>query len=342
MKKLLNTLYVINPNSYLSLDGENVVVQQEEGQKRVPLHILERIITFGYTGASPALMGKCAEDGRELVFLTSSGRLLARVQGTVNGNVILRRQQYRTADDADACLKNARNMIAAKLFNSRWVLERMIRDHGPRIDAERFRQKSLLLKEAVSLAAEADSMDTLRGIEGEAATVYFSVLDEMILREKDTFFFHGRNRRPALDCVNAMLNFAYTLMTSMCASALESVGLDPYVGMMHTDRPGRPSLALDLVEEFRALCCDRFVLTLINRGMVQKKDFEQQEDGAVLMTDDGRRTFLQAWQKRKDDVIRHPFLEEKVEWGLLPYVQALLLARYLRGDLDTYPPFLWK
>ena len=307
MKKLLNTLYVINPNSYLSLDGENVVVQQEEGQKRVPLHILERIITFGYTGASPALMGKCAEDGRELVFLTSSGRFLARVQGTVNGNVLLRRQQYRTADDADASLKIARNMIAAKLFNSRWVLERMIRDHGPRIDAERFRQKSLLLKEAVSLAAEADSMDTLRGIEGEAATVYFSVLDEMILREKDTFFFHGRNRRPALDCVNAMLNFAYTLMTSMCA-----------------------------------LCCDRFVLTLINRGMVQKKDFEQQEDGAVLMTDDGRRTFLQAWQKRKDDVIRHPFLEEKVEWGLLPYVQALLLARYLRGDLDTYPPFLWK
>ena len=189
MKKLLNTLYVINPNSYLSLDGENVVVQQEEGQKRVPLHILERIITFGYTGASPALMGKCAEDGRELVFLTSSGRFLARVQGTVNGNVLLRRQQYRTADDADASLKIARNMIAAKLFNSRWVLERMIRDHGPRIDAERFRQKSLLLKEAVSLAAEADSMDTLRGIEGEAATVYFSVLDEMILREKDTFFF---------------------------------------------------------------------------------------------------------------------------------------------------------
>lgn len=274
--------------------------------------------------------------------MTSSGKFLARVEGAVSGNVLLRRHQYRVADDADASLSIARNMIVGKLFNSRWVLERMIRDHAPRIDAETFRQKSQFLQQSISKAAEADLADTLRGIEGEAASVYFSVFDDMILKEKAAFAFHGRNKRPSLDRVNAMLNFAYSLMTGMCSAALESVGLDPYVGVLHTDRPGRPSLSLDLVEEFRALCCDRFVLTLINRGMIHAEDFDVQEDGAVSLTEDGRRTFLRAWQKRKDDMIQHPFLEEKVEWGLLPYVQALLLARYLRGDLDAYPPFLWK
>lgn len=342
MKKLLNTIYVTNPDSYLSLDGDNLVVMREEKKVRMPLHNVERIMTFGYTGASPALMGKCAKDGRELVFMTSSGKFLARVDGAVSGNVLLRRQQYRVADDADASLSIARNMIVGKLFNSRWVLERMIRDHAPRIDAETFRQKSQFLQQSISKAAEADLADTLRGIEGEAASVYFSVFDDMILKEKAAFAFHGRNKRPSLDRVNAMLNFAYSLMTGMCSAALESVGLDPYVGVLHTDRPGRPSLSLDLVEEFRALCCDRFVLTLINRGMIHAEDFDVQEDGAVSLTEDGRRTFLRAWQKRKDDMIQHPFLEEKVEWGLLPYVQALLLARYLRGDLDAYPPFLWK
>lgn len=342
MKKLLNTLYVTSPESYLSLDGDNIVVKREEDSMRAPLHNLERIITFGYTGASPALMGKCAEEGRELVFLTGSGKFLARVEGTVNGNVLLRRQQYRVADEENASLRIAKNMIRAKLFNSRWVLERMIRDHAPRIDTEQFRQKSLFLQQAISRIADVTCMDTLRGIEGEAASVYFSVLDNMILREKESFFFHGRSKRPPLDNVNALLSFAYSLLTSMCASALESVGLDPYVGVMHTDRPGRLSLALDLMEEFRALFCDRFVSTLINRGMLHSRDFEKQEDGAVLLTDSGRRTFLQTWQKRKYDIIKHPFLEEKVEWGLLPYVQALLLARYLRGDLDAYPPFLWK
>ena len=342
MKKLMNTLYITNPDSYLSLDGDNIVVKRDDTVKRAPLHNLERIMTFGYTGASPALMERCVKDGRELVFMKENGKFLARVEGTVNGNVLLRRQQYRVADDERSSLNIARNMIRAKLFNSRWVLERTIRDHGPRIDAEQFRQKSLLLQQAIARAADAEDLDTLRGIEGEAAAVYFSVFDDMILREKEVFFFHGRSKRPPLDNVNALLSFAYTLLQSMCASALESVGLDPYVGVMHTDRPGRQSLSLDLMEEFRALFCDRFVLTILNRGMLHAKDFEKQEDGAVFLTDDGRRLFLQTWQKRKAETIVHPFLEEKVEWGLLPYVQALLLARYLRGDLDAYPPFLWK
>lgn len=342
MKKLMNTLYITNPDSYLSLDGDNIVVKRDDIVKRAPLHNLERIMTFGYTGASPALMERCVKDGRELVFMKENGKFLARVEGTVNGNVLLRRQQYRVADDERSSLNIARNMIRAKLFNSRWVLERTIRDHGPRIDAERFRQKSLLLQQAIARVADAEDLDTLRGIEGEAAAVYFSVFDDMILREKEVFFFHGRSKRPPLDNVNALLSFAYTLLQSMCASALESVGLDPYVGVMHTDRPGRQSLSLDLMEEFRALFCDRFVLTILNRGMLHAKDFEKQEDGAVFLTDNGRRLFLQTWQKRKAETIVHPFLEEKVEWGLLPYVQALLLARYLRGDLDAYPPFLWK
>ena len=251
MKKLLNTLYVTSENSYLALDGENIVIYDDKKELgRVPLHNLEGIVSFGYRGTSPALMGACAERNISLCYMTPQGKFLARVEGAVSGNVLLRRQQYRVADDADASLSIARNMIVGKLFNSRWVLERMIRDHAPRIDAETFRQKSQFLQQSISKAAEADLADTLRGIEGEAASVYFSVFDDMILKEKAAFAFHGRNKRPSLDRVNAMLNFAYSLMTGMCSAALESVGLDPYVGVLHTDRPGRPSLSLDLVEEF--------------------------------------------------------------------------------------------
>lgn len=343
MKKLLNTLYVTTPNRYLSLDGENVVILcKDEEIGRIPLHNLERIMTFGYTGASPALMGKCAQDGKELVFMSSSGRFLARVEGEKCGNVLLRRQQYRFADDPAQSLGIAKYMIAGKLYNSRCVIERTLRDHELRINTEKFRKKSQFLKEASVKSLSAKDIDTLRGIEGEAASVYFSLFDDMILQQKEDFAFTVRSKRPPLDKVNALLSFAYSLATGMCSSALESVGLDPYVGFMHTDRPGRRSLALDLVEEFRALMCDRFVLTLINKRTISAKDFEQREDGAVLLTDNGRRTFLSSWQTRKSDEIKHPFLGEKVEWGLLPYVQALLLARYIRGDLDCYPPFMWK
>lgn len=343
MKKLLNTLYITTPDRYLSLEGENVVVSADRQElARVPLHNLERIMIFGGAGASPALMGKCVSESRELVFMSRSGRFLARAEGEVNGNVLLRRTQYRIADDPEKSLSIARNMIAAKLYNSRWTLERTMRDHEMRIDLPVFAEKSQYLQNAIQSAAEAPDADSLRGIEGEAASVYFSVFDDMILQQKEAFRFTGRNRRPPLDRINALLSFAYALCTGMCTAALEAVGLDPYVGFLHTDRPGRRSLALDLVEEFRALMCDRFVLTLVNKRTAAPEHFDLREDGAVLLNDEGRRVFLTAWQKRKDDELRHPFLDEKVQWGMLPYVQALLLARFLRGDLDAYPPFLWK
>lgn len=343
MKKLLNTLYITSPDRYLSLDGENVVIQENNKELgRVPLHNLERIMTFGYTGASPALMGKCAVDGIELIFMSGSGRFLARVEGEVNGNVLLRRQQYRYADNKEISLDIAKSIICAKLFNSRWTIERTLRDHPMRIDSEKFRNCSEQLKKSINNAKNAVDMDSLRGIEGEGAQIYFSVFDDMILQQKDNFVFSTRNKRPPRDNVNALLSFAYSLAASLCASALEAVGLDPYVGFMHTDRPGRRSLALDLVEEFRAPLCDRFVLSLINKKVISGMDLEKQEDGAVSLTDNGRKAFLTAWQKRKDDELKHPFLEEKIEWGIVPYAQALLLSRYIRGDLDAYPPFMWK
>lgn len=343
MKKLLNTVYVNNPDRYLSLDGENLVISNDGTEiGRVPLHNIERIMTFGHAGASPALMGKCAKSGIELVFMSRNGHFIARVEGEVKGNVLLRRQQYRYADNNENSLDIAKNIISAKLFNSRWVLERMIRDHGARIDTELFGKKSEFLQNSIKQARKCDDMDVLRGIEGEAASVYFSVFDDMILQQKDDFRFDTRNKRPPLDNVNALLSFAYSMATGMCTSALESVGLDPYVGFMHTDRPGRRSLALDLIEEFRSVLCDRFVLTLINKRLVSNDDFIKREDGAVLLTEQGRKNFFSAWQKRKSEELKHPFIEEKVEWGMLPYVQAMLLARYIRGDLDCYPPFMWK
>ncbi len=343
MKKLLNTLYITSPNRYLSLDGENVVIQDNGNEvARVPLHNLEQIVTFGYAGASPALMGKCAASGIELVFMSSSGRFLARVEGEINGNVLLRRQQYRYADDKNMRLSISKNIICAKLFNSRWTIERTLRDHPMRIDTDRFNACSQLLKKSIDNAGRTSDIDTLRGIEGEAAQVYFSIFNDMILQQKDDFVFTVRNKRPPKDNVNALLSFAYSLATGMCTGALGAVGLDPYVGFMHTDRPGRRSLALDIVEELRAPLCDRFVLTLINKKVITANDFIKREDGAVILTDNGRKAFITAWQKRKDDELKHPFLDERIEWGSVPYAQALLLSRYIRGDLDAYPPFMWK
>lgn len=343
MKRLLNTLYVTSPNRYLSLDGENVVVlEKNEEVGRVPLHNLEMIVTFGYTGASPALMGACASRGIGLVFLSGNGRFLARVVGEVYGNVTLRKEQYRRSERQEESLLIAKNCIAGKVYNSRWILERAVRDHALRLDGEKIRGKSRILADALSNIRSCDSAATLLGLEGEAASVYFSVFDDLILQQKRDFVFSGRNRRPPTDEVNAMLSFSYTLLTSMCASALETVGLDPYVGFFHRDRPGRKSLALDMVEELRAVMADRFVLTLINKKVVTKDGFCQKENGAVVMNDQLRKTFLAAWQKKKQEVITHPFLGEKMEWGMVPFAQAMLLARHLRGDLDEYPPFFWK
>lgn len=343
MKKLLNTLYVTSEDSYLSLDGENIVMLDKEREiGRLPLHNLEGIVSFGYRGTSPALMGACAERNISLCFVSPSGRFLARVTGRVKGNVVLRDKQYRTCMDEAASLEIAKNCIAGKVHNARWVLERAVRDHGMQIDAEKVKRASLLLKDAALRIRTSESKDHLRGYEGEAASVYFGVFDEMILQQKKDFAFSGRNKRPPTDNMNAMLSFVYTLLTNNIAAALETVGLDPYVGVFHTERPGRVSLALDLIEELRPVLADRFVLSMVNKKIVQRGDFLKKENGAVLMKDDARRRFLTEWQNRKKETLTHPYLQEKVEWGMVPYVQAMLIARYLRGDLDAYPPFLWK
>lgn len=343
MKQFMNTLFVTSEDVYLSLDGENVVANREGGVvARYPLHTLQSIVSFSYSGASPALMGACAEKKIGLAFCSPRGRFLARVSGSAQGNVLLRRMQYRVADDPMQSCRIAKNMIFGKVYNARWSIERMRRDHAMRIDEERFAAVSARLQGLLPQIAEETTLDSLRGLEGIGAAAYFSVLDDMILQGKETFFFHERSRRPPMDAFNALLSFAYVLLAHDCASALESVGLDAYVGYLHRDRPGRESLALDLMEELRPCLADRFVLTLINNRIIKVDSFEFRESGAVLLTDDGRRTFVQKWQERKKETITHPYLEEKVPWGLVPYVQSLLLARYLRGDLDGYPPFLWK
>lgn len=343
MKRLLNTLYVTSPNRYLALEGENVVVFEEQQEiGRVPLHNLDSIITFGYTGASPALMGACAQRNIDLTFMSGHGRFLARITGEVKGNVILRKQQYRVSESKEERLKIAKNFVLGKLYNSRWVLERAVRDYPMRLDCEHIKTQSRRIAEAMKTVTQYEDAAALLGVEGEAATLYFSVFNQLILQQQEDFVFQGRNRRPPLDYVNALLSFSYSLLAGMCASALEGVGLDSYVGFYHTDRPGRISLALDLMEELRSVMADRFVLTLINRKMVTKNDFIKKENGAVILTDTGRKTVLSAWQTKKQDSIRHPFLEEKLEWGMVPHAQALLLARYLRGDLEEYPPFFWK
>ena len=343
MKRLLNTLYVTGKNRYLSLDGENVeIFDKQEEIGRIPLHNLQGIVTFGYTGASPALMGVCAERNIELTFMSGNGRFLARVTGEVKGNVILRKQQYRISENPYESIRYARNFITGKVYNSRWILERAIRDYPMRVDTERLKEKSHFLYQSLENIRSCEDSSILLGLEGEAASVYFSVFDELILQQKDSFYFHGRNKRPPLDRVNAMLSFAYSLLAGMCGSALEGVGLDPYVGFYHADRPGRISLALDLMEELRGVMADRFVLTMINKRVMKETHFIEKEDGAVLLNDAGRKVFLSAWQERKQEMIRHPFLNEKLEWGMIPHAQAMLLARCIRGDLDEYPPFFWK
>lgn len=343
MRKLRNTLYVITPDKYLSLDGENIVMHsKDDTQTRLPLHNVEDIVIFGGRGASPALMNKCTEDNIGLTFMSRSGKFLARAEGAISGNVYLRREQFRIADDEARSLSVAKNFIIGKLFNSRYVIERAVRDHSLQVDVDKLKNRSNLLSQAIIKCQSVSDIDILRGIEGESAQLYFSVFDEFILQQKDEFRFVTRSKRPPLDNVNALLSFSYSVATGMCTSALETVGLDPYVGFMHTDRPGRRSLALDLVEEFRAIMCDRFVISLINKRIINNGDFEKKEDGAVLLSEDGRKVFLTHWQNRKQDIVMHPFLKEKVEWGLLPYIQALLLSRYIRGDLDEYPMLLWR
>lgn len=343
MRKLLNTLFVTSEDLYLSLENENLVAWREGTLiQRIPLVNLENILYFGYRGASPALLGSCVKKNIGFCFLDNNGRFLARTAGLVPGNIFLHKEQYRVSDDEIRSCRVARSMIAAKIFNSRTVIMRALRDHPLSVDQELCRLYVRELLQAAREARKADSLETLRGIEGNAAQMYFSLLDHLILSDKKHFFFKGRSKRPPLDRINALLSFSYTILAHDCSSALETAGLDSYAGFLHRDRPGRCSLALDLMEELRSIYADRFVLTIVNNRVITAKQFKIMEDGAVWLNDEGKRALLSKWQERKREVITHPFLNEKIPWGLIPYVQALLLARYLRGDLDGYPPFLWK
>lgn len=343
MRQLLNTLYITNPDVYLGLKGENIIVKQEDKViARYPLHNLENIVLFSRLGMSPHLMAKCVDNNISICFLTPNGRFKARVIGENNGNVLLRKKQYKISMNEEESLKIAKNFIIGKIYNEKWTIERYIREYSFRIQKEKLEVVSKKLSEYIKSSDECTSLDELRGFEGKAQVTYFQVFDELILNQKDDFNFHGRNRRPPLDRVNSLLSFSYTLLANDVASALETVGLDSYVGFMHQDRPGRISLALDLMEEFRAPIADRFVLALINRKQVKPNDFEIKENKSVLINDDVRKLILSEWQKRKQEKLKHPFLNEKISWGLVPYSQALLLARYLRKDLDEYPPFFWK
>lgn len=343
MKKLLNTLYVVNEEAYLTLDGENIVVNVNgKILGRVPLHTLEAIICFSYKGASPALMGACLQRGVGLSFFLPNGRFQASIDGWEQGNVLLRKEQYRISDDLEQSFYYAQNMILGKVFNGKWCLERTLRDHKMRVDSEKIKTVSDEMRLGLQKISQMENMDSLRGVEGKLAERYFSVFDHLIINQKEDFVFKTRSRRPPLDRVNALLSFCYTVPANDCANALKSVGLDPYVGFMHRDRPGRKSLALDLLEELRACMADRFVITLINKKIIQSEHFAYQKDGATLLNDKGRKLFFSAWQSRKKETLKHPYLNEKLEWGLVPYAQALLLARTIRGDLKEYPPFFWK
>ncbi len=342
MKKHLNTLFVTTQGAYMAKDGETVAVRVDgEVVLRLPVHTLDGIICFGNVGCSPFLMGFCAERDVTLSFLSENGRFLARVQGPVSGNVLLRREQYRRADDPVFSAIIARQFMTGKIANCRTAMQRALRDHPDKVDTVALEKAISRLTASLRRLQDELPLDEVRGIEGDAAHVYFGVFDQLLVREKESFFLRERNRRPPLDRMNCLLSFLYTLLMHDVRSALESVGLDPAVGYLHRDRPGRPGLALDIMEEFRPMV-DRLAISLVNLGQLQGKDFTISESGAVRMTDAARKTVLVSYQKRKQDERSHPFLEEKMEIGLFFYVQALLLSRLLRGELDGYPPVIWK
>lgn len=343
IRKLLNILYITTPDSYITRDGENIVVLIEGKEKfRMPIHNLEGVVCFNYMGVTPALMSLCAERGVGLSFVSPFGKFLARVTGPFAGNVLLRKRQCIMSENSTIACNVAINCIVAKITNNICVLSRGIRDHSKKIECDKIRTALINLKTNIDRLRNCKTLDEVRGIEGDSAKIYFSVFDQLIVTQKEYFFMQQRTRRPPLDNLNALLSFFYTILAHDVRSALETVGLDPFVGFLHCDRPGRPSLALDLMEELRPYMVERFVLSLINRKQISEKDFIMKESGGVLIKDDVRKEILRLWQKRKQDKIIHPFLNEKICVGLLPYAQAMLLARFVRGDLDGYPPFFWK
>jgi CRISP-associated protein Cas1 len=343
MRKLLNTLYVSSQGSYLRKEGETVVVEREQEKVlQLPIHAIGGIVCFGNVLCSPFLLGFCAERDISVSFLSEYGKFLASVRGPVSGNVLLRRRQYRMADDEAATKAIAANIVAGKLANSRTVLNRAIRDHGDKTDCGSLKSASAAIDRLIDELGKAADADAIRGLEGMAAAEYFGAFSNLIVDQRESFPFDERNRRPPLDPVNALLSFVYTLLTHDIRSALETVGLDPAVGFLHRDRPGRPSLALDLMEEFRPSIADRLVLSLINRRQVDAKGFKKAENGAVVMDEATRKIVLVEYQSRKQDEVIHPYIDEKIPVGLLFFVQANLMARFIRGDLDGYPPFFWR
>ena len=344
MKKLLNTVYVTSEGASLRKDGENLVAEVDGSERaRVPFHMMSSVVVFGGIFVSPPLMQALALLGVTIVLLDRAGRFQARIEGPVSGNVLLRRAQYRASEQPDEIV---RSIVSAKLANQRAVLQRALRDYGAEMATDqRARIGGVVDRLARILRRVAftnEGVDVLRGAEGEAAQGYFSVFGDLVRSPDPEICFRGRSRRPPLDPVNALLSFLYTLLTNDCRSAAEGVGLDPAVGFLHRDRPGRPSLALDLMEELRPILADRLALSLINRRQLRSRDFETRDGGAVLLSDAGRRTVLTAWQERKKEERRHPFLDEAAPLGLVPHLQAQLLSRHLRGDLDAYPPWFWK
>ena len=343
MRKLLNTLYVTMPDAYLARDGDNVLVKIENEIKfRIPIHNLEGIVCFGFAGASPGLMHLCCERGVVLSFLTEYGKFMGRVTGNVSGNILLRRNQYRWTENERIAVRLANRFILAKIINSRGVLHRVVRDHPQVVDAEFLTGSMRGLANLAKQLDHAQDLNTLRGLEGQAAYLYFTAFNQLILSQKEDFNMTERNRRPPLDRINALLSFLYALLTHEVVAALESIGLDPQAGFLHRDRPGRPSLALDVMEELRPHFADRLAVTLVNRNQISAGGFVFKENGAVIMDDQTRKAVLLAWQKRKQEEIMHPYLEQKVSLGLVPYIQAMLLARHIRGDIEDYPPFFWK
>ena len=340
MKKLLNTLYIQTQGMYLRREGETIVAENAQNVvARIPIHTLSGLVCFGNVLCSPFLLGLCSEHGVHVTFLSEHGRFLARVEGPVSGNVLLRVAQTKVLDDLTHARTLAISFVAGKILNARTILQRRIRDHGADVECERVVKRLALLAQTLRTAT---TLNEVRGIEGEAAACYFEVFNSLLVTRNSDFDIRGRNRQPPLDPMNALLSFLYTLLAHDCGGALESVGLDPQIGFLHALRPGRPSLALDLMEEFRAPLADRTALSLVNLQQLSSKDFRKTESGAVELTDEARKSVLLAGQKKKQETIHHPFLDEKMPIGLLPYIQALLLARHLRGDLDAYPPFLLK
>lgn len=342
MKKLLNTLYITSPDVFVSLDGETIVLKKEDQTAtKIPLHNIENIVCFNYLGVSSALMRACVEKNIGLCFLTPYGKFQARIIGPVHGNVILRKKQYFISEDIKTSLGYSKSFLLGKIGNARKVLERALRDHDMVINTKKIEEASAFLKEVLKMIPDCNDPGELFAFEGSAAKVYFGVFNELILQQKTDFFFSERSRRPPLDNMNALLSFLYTLLTHDVASALETVGLDPYVGFLHQDRPGRVSLALDMMEELRPVLADRVALSLVNRKQISGKGFIKKESGGVIMDDETRKIVIQNWQEKKQETLTHPYLKESVQYGLLPYVQAMLLARSIRGDIDGYPPFFW-